>query len=262
MYISDLTDDQWELVKHHFEKPKTGAGRIPYRSDMRDIVDAILYIVKTGCQWRMLPKDFPPHQTVYYYYKKWKEDNTWDAFLQDLVSKARIKEGRNAEPTYGVIDSQSAKTNADGEKKGFDGNKKIKGRKRHIIVDVFGFLLAVIVHAANIHDAKAAENVMKKAIDQYPTIKAFSGDEGYPKTAEEAAQSLGREMHISKKIKSTEITDTKGFKVTPKRWVVERTFGWFGFSRRLSRDFEKTTTSAEAIIKISHAKLLINRLTK
>lgn len=254
MYPSDLTDQQWDLIKDFFVEDCTikRRGRKAWR-DPRDLLDGILYLNKTGCQWRQLPVDFPPWRTVHYYFQKWTESGVLDKILMVLHKKVREQACKHESPSYGIIDSQSVKTQSEGSEQGFDGNKKIKGRKRHIIVDTLGCLLAVVVHAANIHDTKAAYYVMKKACQNYPTLQAFSGDQGYCKTAEEEAKVLEKELHISKKIKDE-------FAVLPKRWVVERTFSWMNGCRRLSKDFEKNPQFSEAMIKLSCMKIALNKI--
>ena len=254
MYPSDLKNEQWELIKDFFIENENvkKRGRKAWR-DPRDILDGILYLNKTGCQWRQLPADFPPWRTVHHYFQKWTRSGLLDKILMTLNKKVRKEAGKNEEPSYGIIDSQSVKMQSEGEAKGVDGYKKVKGRKRHIVVDTLGCLLAVVVHAANIHDTKAAYTVMAKACQSYPTICAFSGDQGYCKTAEEDAMLLGRTMYISKKI------DDK-FAVLPKRWIVERTFAWMNGYRRLSKDFEKNPRFSEAMVKLSYIKLALNKL--
>ena len=254
MYPSDLKNEQWNLIEKFFlEAPRSNPkGRKVWR-DMLDIFEAILYVNKTGCQWRQLPLDFPPWQTVYGYFQKWRKSGLLDKVLKILNQKVREQEGRTATPSFGIIDSQSVKMQSSGSEKGVDGNKKVKGRKRHIIVDSLGCLLAVNVHAANVHDTKSAYFVMKKACEKYPSIVAFWGDQGYCKTAEADALRLGRTLHISKKI------DDK-FAILPKRWAVKRTFGWFNGYRRMSKDFETNPRNSEAHIKMCCIKITLNRL--
>ena len=176
--------------------------------------------------------------------------------MDTLVQKTREKAGRKVTPSYGIIDSQSAKIVAVSEERGIDGGKKVKGRKRHIVVDTMGNMLSVVVHAANIHDAKAGINPAKKAFEKYPIIEKFCGDDGYRKSFEEAVLSeLGSGVDISKRIKPE-------FEVIPKRWVVEHTFSWMNNSRRLSKDYEITTESEEVFVMISHLHKLLRRLGK
>ena len=250
-YPSDLSDDQWALLEPLFADDPHKRGR-KFWQDHRDCVDAVLYIIKTGCQWRQLPLDFPPWKTVYSRFYKWKKSGFWQKILETLTKKVRLQEGKG-EPSYGILDSQSVKSSSPGADRGYDGNKKVKGRKRHIVVDTLGLLLTVYVHAANIHDTKAAEMVMKKTLESYPSLQAFSGDEGYRKTAEEAAISLGRELHISRRIKDE-------FAVLPKRWVVERSFAWLNGYRRLSKDYEASTSTSETMVQIAFIKILINKI--
>jgi putative transposase len=263
MYSSDLSDKEWNIIEpiliesyppYSMERPK--GGRTMWNV-MRDILDAIFYVVKTGCQWRMLPKDFPPKGTVYYHFQELKRHGVWDKILQQTNRLVRQKQDRGPNPTFGLIDSQSAKTMYNGEERGIDGNKKVKGRKRHMIVDILGCLLAIVVHAANIHDAVGAENVMKQALEKYPTVAVFCGDEGYRGTAVDAASKLKRRLVISEKI-----APDKGWRVIPKRWIAERTFAWLQNSRRLSKDYEIKTENSEAMVLVSSIRLNLMALCK
>jgi putative transposase len=266
-YASDLTDKEWLIIdpllgKHYppysIDRPNGGCIM---STDMRKILDGIFYVIKTGCQWSYIPKDYPPKGTVYYHFAKMRELGVWDKILEITNRSVRKAEDRTTDPTFGLIDSQSAKTIYDGDNRGIDGNKKVKGRKRHIIVDILGCLLAIIVHAANISDTIAAEEVMIKSVATYPSIKAFCGDEGYRGTAVEAASQLGRPMEISKKIVG-ENEDPKKWKVIPKRWIVERTFAWMQNSRRLSKDYERKTKNSESVFKIAAIRLNLRKLSK
>ncbi len=246
-YPSDLTDKEWGLIKHYFE-PEDLRGNA-CKHDRKQVVDAIFYWAKSGVQWRMLPNDFPPWKTVYDHYSRWNKGGVWEAMLKSLNGRCRKEAGRNPGPSYGIIDSQSAKTQYNSEERGIDGNKKVKGRKRHIVVDILGNLLHVGVHAANIHDTVAAGEVMRRAKEMYPGIGNFSGDAGYRGTAVKYADGeLGVTLHISEKIKD-------GFAVLPKRWVVERTFAWLGGFRRLAKDFEVLAASAENVVRIAMVKI-------
>ena len=245
-YPSDLTNDEWNRIQHHFE-PSDRRGR-PCSHPRKLIVDAILYVVKSGCQWRMLPNDFPSWKTVYDHFSRWNKRGVWEAALDALNRRHRTKCGRSPSPSYGILDSQSVKTQYASEERGLDGGKKVKGRKRHIVVDILGNLLHVSVHAANHSDTVAACPVLERAAEKHATIKAFSGDAGYRGTAVTFVnETLGLELHISKKIKDQ-------WAVLPKRWVVERTFAWLGLFRRLSKDVEILTATAENMIRIAMLK--------
>jgi putative transposase len=212
------------------------------------IVDAILYLVRSGCQWRMLPNDFPPWQTVYDHFSRWNKRGVWEWALDRLNAIRRQQSGRSASPSYGIVDSQSVKTEYASEERGIDGGKKVKGRKRHIVVDILGNLLHVSVHAANCSDTVAAAPILARAAEKHPSIRAFSADAGYRGTAVKFVdKTLGLVLHISTKIQD-------GWAALPKRWVVERTFAWLGRFRRLSKDFEILTGTAENMIRIAMLK--------
>ncbi len=245
-YPSDLTDAEWALIEHHFQ-PRDRRGSASLHPRKR-IVDAILYVVKSGCQWRMLPNDFPPWQTVYDHFSRWNKRGVWESALDQLNAVHRRNNGRSRSPSYGIIDSQSVKTEYASEERGIDSGKKVKGHKRHIVVDILGNLLHVSVHAANCSDTVAGGPVMARAAEKHPSIEAFSGDAGYRGTAVKFVdETLGLVLHISTKIKD-------GWAVLPKRWVVERTFAWLGRFRRLSKDFEILTGTAENMIRIAMLK--------
>jgi putative transposase len=227
---------------------KRGNG---HKHSKKVIVDAILYIVKGGIPWRMMPNDLPPWQTVYDHFSKWSKRGVWEKCLDRLVAYRRQKAGRKARPSYGIIDAQSVKTQYASEERGIDGGKKVKGRKRHIVVDILGNLLHVKVHAANLSDTKSACVVLAGAADKWPSLKAFSGDAGYRGTAVEfTSKKLDRSLHISEKIEGK-------WAVLPKRWVVERTFSWFGGFRRLSKDFEIIPATAENMVRIAMLKITL-----
>ena len=196
MYPSDLTDKEWEIIKHHFE-PKDQRGN-SYIHEKKHIVDAILYVVKGGVQWRMMPSDFPPWQTVYDHFSEWNKKGVWEKALDELNKMHREKVKRSPGPSYGIIDSQSVKTLLDSEERGFDGGKKVKGRKRHIVVDILGNLLHVSVHVANLSDTKEGCQVLERALEKHTTIEEFSGDAGYLGTAVKFVDdTLNITLHIS-----------------------------------------------------------------
>ena len=249
-YQSDLTDNQWQVIKNMVD---TGRKR---KYELRGIINAILYITKSGCQWRMLPCDFAPWQSVYYYFRKWKRDGLIEEVHDYLVSKIRLKKNKNPLPSVGIIDSQSAKTiNICEGTVGYDGGKKIKGRKRHIVVDTLGHILSVVIHSATIHDSKGAEGVLEELKDKYLYgIKKIFADGGYRgDLIERVRLRFGWVLEIVKR------NEVGQFQVLPKRWIVERTFAWISFQRRTSKDYERQTESSIAFIQLAMIRVMLNK---
>jgi transposase len=256
-YASDATDGEWAAISGLLPPPSL-VGR-PRRWDLRRIVDAILYVLATGCQWRALPKDFPPRSTVQGYFYRWRDDGTWHWVNARLVTRARAMLSRDAEPTAGVIDSQSAPTTESGGPRGLDAGKRIKGRKRHIVTDTQGFLLAVLVHAANIQDCHGAVPLLRGLRRAFPTLRHIFADRVYRGPQLRAALAgCGRwTIEIVQRPPGV-----KGFQLLPRRWVVERTFAWLGRSRRLAKDVEATIASATAWVLLASIRLLSRRIAR
>ena len=256
-YSSDVTDEEWAIVAPLLPGPNP-VGR-PRQADLRQVWDAIQYIASTGCAWALLAKDFPPVSTVRYYFYVWRNNGLLVEINRKLVALARGMEGRARQPTAGVIDSQSVKTSENGGVSGFDAGKRIKGRKRHIMTDTCGHLIALRVHGANIQDRDGAPDVFCRLKREAPKLRHVFADAGYagPKLRD-ALIGIGRWV-----IQIVRRSDTaKGFELLPRRWVVERTFAWLGKCRRLAKDWEKTIQSAEAWILIAHIRRITRLLAR
>jgi putative transposase len=258
-YDTDLTDEQFVLVKPFLPKPKA-TGRPP--ADLREVINAILYLVRSGCQWRMLPHDFPPWSTVHTWHRRWRLDGTWDRIHDALVpqvrlDQGRLDQGRHPQPRTSALDSQSVKTTEMGGPRGFDSGKKVKGRKRHIWVDSLGLLLAVLVTAADVPDSLAGCDLVSSVLwTDLPRLERIYGDGGY-------TAGYFRELMAQAPFDLVLVhrnPDQKGWQLLPKRWVVERTLAWLGRARRLSKDYERRTESSEAMIKICMIHHMLERL--
>lgn len=254
-YASDTTDEEWAVIAPRLP-PAQRRGR-PRKTSLRSVVDAIFYIAQSCCQWRMLPKDFPPFTTVQYYFYRWRDDGTWQRINHGLVRHARELAGRAASPTAGVIDSQSVKTTEAGGPRGYDAGKKINGRKRHLLVDTMGLLLAAIVHRADIQDRDGAPLLLATMRSACPGLRHVFADAAYAgrKLAAALAKLGTWTLEIIRRSAAA-----KGFERLPRRWVVERSIAWLNRNRRLAKDFEATLESAQAWLFIASVKLLSRRL--
>ncbi len=255
-YNTDLTDTQWRLASPMFPT-NSGRGR-PTELDLRRVLNAILYLVRTGCQWRNLPMGFPKWQSVYYYFRKWCKDGTWQAINEALRQMEREKRGRKPEPTGAIVDSQSVKTTEAGGVRGHDGGKNVNGRKRNVVTDTVGNLLAVVVNAANSDDRAGAKDAFHKlSVNTIASLKKIWADGGY------SGQPFLDWVHDTLQA-ALEITyrphNAKGFVVVPVRWIVERTLAWLGRYRRLSKDYEHCTKSSEGMIYIASISTMLKRL--
>jgi len=256
-YASDSTDKEWAIMAPELAQAE-GPGR-KRTVNLREVVNAIFYRTRTGCQWRMLPKEFPDWRHVWYYYKKWTTDGTWER-LNDLLRRlVRRAVGKQPDPSLAILDSQSIKATEAGGERGFDGGKKIKGRKRHILVDTLGLLLVLVVHAANIQDYDGARQVLQQAPAKSSRLQKVIADGIYPKNGlvEWVKQQFCFILEIV-----TRDQAQKGFVVLPKRWIVERTFAWLGRNRILSKEYEHLTQTSESDVYIASIRMMLRRLDR
>jgi putative transposase len=275
LYPTDVSDAEWTILEPLIPAAKPG-GRPP-KWTRRQILDAMFYLVRSGCQWRLLPREFPPWKTVYHYFRVWRIDGIWERLNATLRERERTRQGRNPQPSGCIMDSQSARTTSVGGIRGYDGGKKLSGRKRHILVDTLGLVLTATVHAADMQDRAAVPQVLQGMKDRFRRLAHIWLDQGYTGAGKAwIEQELGWSVEIVKhaprprgmwvfpgqEVDPTIFQRPKGFRHLPRRWVVERTFSWFGQARRLSKDYERLPETEEAMIYATMSRLMLRRLAR
>ena len=257
-YPSNLTNAEWKLIEPLVPGPKL-FGRPP-RYPKRAILDAIFYVVRGGCAWRMLPHDLPPWRIVYYYFMVWRRDGLWAQMHDTLRDAVRLRSGKKKAPSAAILDSQSVKVSNHGGVRGYDAGKKILGRKRHLLVDTLGLILHVVVHSAAVQDRDGARLVLRILLQRFGWLRCIFADGGYAGALAAWVSQLLPRRGLRLQVVKRSDADKHRFAILPKRWIVERTFGWLSKFRRLAKDYEFRTENSETMILIAATRLMLARL--